>query len=1432
MATSATNSGDDVLVNCSVTNTTAVDIPAAYNASLNTPIFRRLVSGSTKLAIARLNVPTSRIPLTKTNIPFETWAISLSYAGNAPITAWVPQLNPPAPTTLGVIVATETSVGTVDTSVPVPSSYVEPPTNPVAPETILDMQMDDDMVYFCCSDGTIRMYPLVMSGDQYVIQSSPVVVVESFTEPVVAFGLDPTNSIAKRDIYVALDTGAGTDFKIVKYRQTAALGPTFSQQDTDFTETFPHTTNTSLPLLTTLGVIEDDLLVLSGYNGNNEVIVYDCKFGAPVVTTLTLGTADNLIVSVAPSALKSPATAGNNCVALSANSAEMEETGQGVCLFQSALNDGSVVLTDAFTSTPSLLRLAGYSEALPVLASGAGFLFTGSTTGHIAQNTVTTATYSPGVVTFSWQDNWVIPGGTVLVRDMAESAPTVLSSTPNLRLSGDSVSNILYFTTPDNRVYYLKYFASGPTIGTCTARRIKPPSAENFCNGLQCTDPSLTSMPVLLWGNDLTLRQTMDPLINQRPFLLNANSGTVTGSAGSALQLRGMNDTYTDLPSGSYYDASAVTTAFFNQTTTTSFLTNTLDPLASTYSILAGIAAAYDSNSGTLRGISTRWGYAYLNPSVGAPRYPIAVNSSLQFVAQLQNQPYDGVAPVNDVITCSSILEATPATNTVATNTVFQNTDPAETKYEVIDLHTCDLSAAGSTTDLLALVNQCTFEDISGTWTDPGAAFVIRFDDPGDLKHSVTYLSCAPTGTRKVFRLATDKYQDGSGGFVSGPPAYMAFVVSETATPSLVTSLVSYQDTLASSFIFPNPTYVAPDPGDALSTTDTSPQNTVDATIFDYVFAQEETSQQVILTLSSNGTIWYHNVFLTYLDIDTAGVNVQPAIIAIASTAWLTTPVIESLFGAGATLNQCLYISASQSGNGEATIYVLWSATDAATDVKYGLTMLEGPMVSLLGTSTSIVPVKSVDVTATLHTPTNRSIVCLQSLASDIGLSLSASSATTSLFTPETTSVTVDGELWTTGDCSYVSAYTETQPDSTITLTALIKNSALGITRLVRGIMPSVIGFESVLSLVSIAAPSSYTEDMQPPHAAALLPAVNVNMDPRFYPQTLTSFYIDDSTALQISAASPVPYSAMLTKVCPVNAAPASAENNMYGVGSILPTASIPSVFSFSVAKSFLPTAMTPSFLCPVPGATTSAVAALMAPGSIGPAGDYTIWSFQEYVNAINACFTTLWNAITDAYGGTLPAEQMPPLMRYDPSTRKYSLSLDTTFSTGPFEISFNYALHTIFRFPLQTNRQFTATVTGKLQTFYRIFLESILAPPTSATGNARYYSILQEGSSQQYLFDFARIVIRSISIPVTGDFETNAQVNSITDVEVDITNFNFNGYEIYEPFFYRPYPLQQNQPLYNLNIEVWYENNSGVRSPLLLAPGESASFKLIFLRK
>lgn len=243
-------------------------------------------------------------------------------------------------------------------------------------------------------------------------------------------------------------------------------------------------------------------------------------------------------------------------------------------------------------------------------------------------------------------------------------------------------------------------------------------------------------------------------------------------------------------------------------------------------------------------------------------------------------------------------------------------------------------------------------------------------------------------------------------------------------------------------------------------------------------------------------------------------------------------------------------------------------------------------------------------------------------------------------------------------------------------------------------------------------------------------------------------------------------------------------------------------------------------------------------PADSGPAD---IFTYQTFLNQINAAFTTAFTAIKASLGATyLPTDA--PRVIFDGVTKFFSIIVDGVYSTldangnQKFQIFMNETLWNQFFFP-----SISIENTG---TQYRELLvqnNGINAIQGTGAGTLPQFLTIQQEDSTMYQFnDLTRIIIGTQSIPVSGDGEgtvftnnntvSNKSINMITDIIPDTSIQTNTTPIIYVPNgILRWYNLYAQQPFTKIDLTIFYETKDGVIHPLYVATGEYFSVKLEF---
>jgi len=212
--------------------------------------------------------------------------------------------------------------------------------------------------------------------------------------------------------------------------------------------------------------------------------------------------------------------------------------------------------------------------------------------------------------------------------------------------------------------------------------------------------------------------------------------------------------------------------------------------------------------------------------------------------------------------------------------------------------------------------------------------------------------------------------------------------------------------------------------------------------------------------------------------------------------------------------------------------------------------------------------------------------------------------------------------------------------------------------------------------------------------------------------------------------------------------------------------------------------------------------------------GEYSIWSYQDYLTQINTAFKTCYANMLTAFPSYEPTNI--PQIYFEPTTRLFYMTSDALYSDPTtYLIDLNQILYNMFLFPsLPDNNQ--------------IGYKSILVNPTSQTGSTN--KIYQESSSLAKFYDLVRILVQTVRLPVNGDNEgSNQSQLVITDVVPDTSSLSPSGLLIYQPTVLRFYSLYSTTPLNNIDLYFSYGTKKGNIYPVYIAPNEYASCKLQF---
>jgi hypothetical protein len=237
-------------------------------------------------------------------------------------------------------------------------------------------------------------------------------------------------------------------------------------------------------------------------------------------------------------------------------------------------------------------------------------------------------------------------------------------------------------------------------------------------------------------------------------------------------------------------------------------------------------------------------------------------------------------------------------------------------------------------------------------------------------------------------------------------------------------------------------------------------------------------------------------------------------------------------------------------------------------------------------------------------------------------------------------------------------------------------------------------------------------------------------------------------------------------------------------------------------------------------------------------AGPTDIFTYQAYLNQINAGFLKAFNKAKTDLGATFLPTQ-PPEIIYNAQTKLFSIVVEGQYLTknadgsNQYIIYMNTALWNQFYFP-----------SVSYSNGYRsILLQNYGLNSVVGNGSAtlpQFIYVQQEDSTIYAFYDLVRIIVGTTRIPVSGDGEgktfsnngtvSNSAINMITDIVPDTTTLTPGSVIIYIPAgILRWYNLYAQQPFDKIDLILSYETKDGNIYPIEVINGEFFSVKLEF---
>jgi len=264
----------------------------------------------------------------------------------------------------------------------------------------------------------------------------------------------------------------------------------------------------------------------------------------------------------------------------------------------------------------------------------------------------------------------------------------------------------------------------------------------------------------------------------------------------------------------------------------------------------------------------------------------------------------------------------------------------------------------------------------------------------------------------------------------------------------------------------------------------------------------------------------------------------------------------------------------------------------------------------------------------------------------------------------------------------------------------------------------------------------------------------------------------------------------------------------------------------------------------------------------------YPVYNIDQFLGMCNTALRTAYLALPAGIRATL---QGPPIMVYDPTIRLFGIQCPNGYVTNPsnpaytgVQIWMNDALYAMFDTLPYKNYDNTNGSNGyknnqlHVDIVYTTLSSNIInrttttsflspqlgAPPVSPTDGIVYYSMLQEINSIANLYSIQNIIFTS-NLPTIPEY-----INSVTsgsnglNSQESIIQFPILSEispipgDVEQRILYIPSAdfrlrnMSSNDPITNIQIQVFWQDKSGLIQPIRIPPRESLSLKLLFRRK
>ena len=241
--------------------------------------------------------------------------------------------------------------------------------------------------------------------------------------------------------------------------------------------------------------------------------------------------------------------------------------------------------------------------------------------------------------------------------------------------------------------------------------------------------------------------------------------------------------------------------------------------------------------------------------------------------------------------------------------------------------------------------------------------------------------------------------------------------------------------------------------------------------------------------------------------------------------------------------------------------------------------------------------------------------------------------------------------------------------------------------------------------------------------------------------------------------------------------------------------------------------------------------------------GVQAVYHYQDFITQINLCFQTASAAMIAMFPG---APTPPPYMTFDAITQLCTIWVTSSYLSN-VRMFFNSYLYSFFN-----NFNVISNGFGNLnKKDFEIILSDNKNNFDTITGK---YFFTQEYPALYFWNDLRNIVFVS-DLEVENEATPTNKANGLTSNVANMDNIetvsimsyisiltdfqpqnnngtDFRSYLQYQPTIYRYYNINTTKDIKKLNLQIYFEDKTGVTYPLFIQPGEQVSIKLMFQKK